>query len=118
MDIGTEKAAFLHVSDLQEEVDEDDGEDGDNGNGRRTNRHNRKYPPIQDQLEQGQELLVQVTKEPIGTKGPRVTSQISMPGRFIVYIPGGSRSPHNGSRSGGSRGGLRRGGPAHQDRRA
>lgn len=90
VDIGTEKAAFLHVSDLQEEDDEDDGEDGNNGNGRRTNRRNRNYPPIQDQLERGQELLVQVTKEPIGTKGPRVTSQISMPGRFIVYIPGGS----------------------------
>ncbi len=81
VDIGTEKSAFLHVSDLAEEVDEE------NGNG---NRRSRKYPPIQDQVERGQELLVQVTKEPIGTKGPRVTSQVSLPGRFIVFIPEGS----------------------------
>lgn len=81
VDIGTDKSAFLHVSDLAEEVDEE------NGNG---NRRSRKYPPIQDQVERGQELLVQVTKEPIGTKGPRVTSQVSLPGRFIVFIPEGS----------------------------
>ena len=41
-------------------------------------------------MSRGQEILVQVTKEPIGTKGPRVTSQVSLPGRFLVYIPGGS----------------------------
>ncbi len=83
VDIGTEKSAFLHVSDLAEEVDDENGD----GNG---NRRSRKYPPIQDQVERGQELLVQVTKEPIGTKGPRVTSQVSLPGRFIVFIPEGS----------------------------
>jgi ribonuclease G len=81
VDIGTDKSAFLHVSDLAEEVDDE------NGNG---NRRSRKYPPIQDQVQRGQELLVQVTKEPIGTKGPRVTSQVSLPGRFIVFIPEGS----------------------------
>ncbi|MFO7587999.1 MAG: Rne/Rng family ribonuclease [Gemmatimonadota bacterium] len=82
VDIGTEKSAFLHVSDLAEEVDEENGD----GNHRRS----RRYPPIQEQVERGQELLVQVTKEPIGTKGPRVTSQVSLPGRFIVFIPEGS----------------------------
>lgn len=86
VDIGTEKSAFLHASDLEEPDEDDENGDG-NGNG----RGSRKYPPIQDQLNRGQEVLVQVTKEPIGTKGPRVTSQISLPGRFIVYIPGGSR---------------------------
>ncbi|MDT8435551.1 MAG: Rne/Rng family ribonuclease, partial [Gemmatimonadota bacterium] len=84
VDIGTEKSAFLHVSDLAEETDEE------NGNGSPGGRRSRKYPPIQEQVQKGQELLVQVTKEPIGTKGPRVTSQISMPGRFIVFIPEGS----------------------------
>ena len=84
VDIGTDKSAFLHASDLEEPDEDDENGDG-GGNGR-----NRKYPPIQDQLSRGQEVLVQVTKEPIGTKGPRVTSQISLPGRFIVYIPGGS----------------------------
>jgi len=82
VDIGTEKSAFLHVSDLVEEADDENG----NGGGRRS----RRYPPIQDQIERGQEVLVQVTKEPIGTKGPRVTSQVSLPGRFVVYIPDSS----------------------------
>lgn len=80
VDIGTEKAAFLHVSDL---VYEDDGDD-ENG-GRRKRR--KDFPPIQKNLQKGQELLVQVTKEPISTKGPRVTAQVSLPGRFMVYIP-------------------------------
>ena len=53
-------------------------------------------PPIQDVIERGQDLLVQVTKEPIGTKGPRVTTQVSLPGRFIVYMPD---SKHVGSQS-------------------
>ncbi|HZD04609.1 MAG TPA: Rne/Rng family ribonuclease, partial [Longimicrobiales bacterium] len=75
-----------HVSDLgMEDDDEDDenGDDGPAGNGRR----NRKSAPIQEQLRKGQDILVQVTKEPIGTKGPRLTAQISLPGRFLVYMP-------------------------------
>ena len=83
VDIGTEKAGFLHVSDLERDEDEEEG----NGDGTRNGRRSRKYPPIQDQLRKGQELLVQVTKEPISTKGPRLTAQISLPGRFLVYMP-------------------------------
>lgn len=83
VDIGEEKAGFLHVSDLLGE-EEDDEENGNGGGG---NRRNRKYPPIQDQVRKGQEILVQVTKEPIGTKGPRLTAQVSLPGRFLVYMP-------------------------------
>lgn len=82
VDIGEEKAGFLHVSDLLGEEDEDD-DNGGGGGGRR----NRKYPPIQDQVKKGQEIVVQVTKEPISTKGPRVTAQVSLPGRFLVYMP-------------------------------
>ena len=86
VDIGTEKSAFLHVSDVSE-VEEDDDDNGGGNGGRNGNRRNRKYPPIQDVIERGQDLLVQVTKEPISTKGPRVTTQVSLPGRFIVYMP-------------------------------
>ena len=85
VDIGTEKAGFLHVSDL--EMEDDDDENG--GGGRQ--RRDRKYPPIQDHIRKGQEIIVQVTKEPIGTKGPRLTAEISLPGRFLVYMPGSSR---------------------------
>lgn len=44
-------------------------------------------PPIEDLLSKGQEILVQVSKEPIGSKGARITSHISLPGRYIVYMP-------------------------------
>jgi ribonuclease G len=93
VDIGTEKAAFLHVSDLAEghegeepaESEEEEGDEGEGGgNGR---RRGRRYPPIQDVLKKGETILVQVSKEPISTKGPRVTAQISLPGRFLVYMP-------------------------------
>lgn len=85
VDIGTEKAGFLHVSDLTfDDGDLEDENDDGNGRGR---RRNRKYPPIQEHVQKGQEILVQVTKEPIGTKGPRITAQVSLPGRFLVYMP-------------------------------
>ncbi len=78
VDIASEKSAFLHASDLAEAEIEDDG----NGD-----RRSRRYQPIQDVVTQGQDLLVQVTKEPIGTKGARVTTQVSLPGRFLVFMP-------------------------------
>jgi ribonuclease G len=95
VDIGTEKSAFLHASDLIESEDEDaepDDEDDErdtNGNGR--GRARRKIPNVADELKRGQTKLVQVTKEPISTKGPRVTAQISLAGRFLVYMPYASK---------------------------
>ena len=84
VDIGTEKSAFLHASDLIE-PDEDDEDDEGKGKGR------GRLPNIQDHVKRGETLLVQVTKEAIGTKGPRVTTQISLPGRFLVYLPYASK---------------------------
>src|SRR5687768_16983384 len=94
VDIGTEKSAFLHANDLvlpgEEEGDEDDDDaEGDEAEG--GGRTAAKGPPIQDVLKRGQELLVQVSKEPISTKGPRVTAQVSLAGRFLVFMPFGSR---------------------------
>ncbi len=98
VDIGAEKAGFLHVSDLDHGDDDDDDDGNGNGNGNadgngrgRGGRRSRKLPPIQDHLKKGQEILVQVTKEAISTKGPRLTAQISLPGRFLVYMPQSSR---------------------------
>ncbi|MDE0082893.1 MAG: Rne/Rng family ribonuclease [Gammaproteobacteria bacterium] len=79
VDIGAEKAGFLHVSDL---VPDGVPEAAGTGRGRAA-----RHPPIQTQVQKGETILVQVTKEPIGTKGPRVTAQISLPGRFLVYMP-------------------------------
>jgi ribonuclease G len=87
VDIGTEKSAFLHASDLIE-PDEDELEEDEKDNGKRRG----KLPNIQDHVKRGETLLVQVTKEPISTKGPRVTTQISLPGRFLVYLPHASKA--------------------------
>src|SRR5881398_1460133 len=102
VDIGTEKSAFLHASDLvyedEEEPDDadDDGDDDDDestsgGGGRRGKRKAEKEIPIQDVLKRGKEIIVQVSKEPISTKGPRVTAQVSLAGRFLVYMPDAER---------------------------
>ena len=95
VDIGTEKSAFLHASDLvypedasDDESDEDDEGDEDSARGE---RRRAAAPAIQDVLKRGQELVVQVSKEPISTKGPRVTAQISLAGRFLVYMPDAER---------------------------
>jgi Rne/Rng family ribonuclease len=54
---------------------------------RHSPRHDRKQPAITDLLREGQEILVQIAKEPIAKKGARITSHIALPGRFLVYMP-------------------------------
>lgn len=73
------------------------GYQGGNGANRRDNRDNRdsrdsrgggrSHPTITDLLREGQEILVQIAKEPIARKGARITSHIALPGRFLVYMP-------------------------------
>jgi ribonuclease G len=96
VDIGTEKSAFLHASDLvyPEDEPEEPEEEGDEDEAAAENggrRGRTKGPPIQDVIKKGQEIVVQVSKEPISTKGPRVTAQVSLAGRFLVYMPFASR---------------------------
>jgi ribonuclease G len=93
VDIGLEKAAFLYVGDIQfsgdrdasafadDESSESEQESEDSLSG------SSSYPPIQDLIKEGQNLLVQVAKDTLGTKGARITTQISLPGRFVVYLP-------------------------------
>ena len=86
VDIGLEKAAFLYVADVYQDhtpLEMSDDDDAPNSDRRRR----RNVPPIEEQLKQGQEILVQVVKEPIGTKGARVTCHISLPGRSLVFMP-------------------------------
>ncbi len=90
VDIGLEKAAFMHVSDLSEDTEpadtlvdaEDDDRDSEVP---RPKRQTSK--PIEELLSEGQELMVQISKGPIGTKGPRVTTYVSLPGRYLVFMP-------------------------------
>ncbi len=67
IDIGLERAAFLHVNDIQTQTTSKD---------------------IRDLLKQGQEILVQVYKDSLGSKGVRVTTQLTIPGRYLVFVPG------------------------------
>jgi len=77
VEIGLERAAFLHVADIWEE------RQGASGAGK----------PIERILSEGQPLLVQVLKDPIGTKGARLSTQVSIAGRLVVYLP---QDPHIG----------------------
>ncbi len=79
VDIGLERAAFLYVSDVYEELDENllNGDEVDT----------RRGAPIEDKLRPGEEVLVQVVKESLGTKGARITSHVSLPGRYLVLMP-------------------------------
>ncbi|MDB5948535.1 MAG: ribonuclease [Massilia sp.] len=76
IDIGLERAAFLHVADLHGARPHDDA-----------GRSGLPPVPIEKQVFEGQPLMVQVIKDPIGTKGARLSSQISIAGRLLVYLP-------------------------------
>ncbi|MCL2218823.1 MAG: Rne/Rng family ribonuclease [Chitinispirillia bacterium] len=96
IDIGMEKAAFLHASDVDPSLFMEDDEleeelmerfsQGGRGGGK-CKRVKVPKVPIEKVLKKGQEVLVQVVKEPISTKGPKVTTQISLAGRFLVLVP-------------------------------
>jgi ribonuclease G len=75
IDIGLERAAFLHVADLHPPV----------AGGRRA--EDAPLVPIERQVFEGQALMVQVVKDPIGTKGARLSTQVSIAGRMLVYLP-------------------------------
>jgi len=90
IDIGLEKAAFLYVADIMTEMEdyysaflESEAEDTDLY--RRAEYVERLS--IEELIQEGQEILVQVSKDPIGTKGARVTSYVTLPGRYIVLMP-------------------------------
>jgi ribonuclease G len=96
VDIGLEKAAFLYVGDylddsgqLGGDADEDEGARPRRSRGR--NGNGRQPPKIDSLLREGQEIVVQVAKEPIGTKGARITSHVSIAGRHIVLTPWSQR---------------------------
>ena len=91
VDVGLDRDAFLYVADVLEtfEDDEDDADDEDAGGGRADRRGPDRgpQPKIDELLKEGQEILVQVVKEPLGTKGARITSHATLPGRFLVFMP-------------------------------
>ncbi len=85
VDIGLEKAAFLYVGDYF-----DDNREPQRGRGRGRGGNSR-HTSIEDVLKEGQAIVVQVAKEPIGTKGARITSNLSIAGRHLVLTPWSGR---------------------------
>lgn len=97
IDIGLDRAAFLYVGDIRQDFDSDtypfsdvdsdepiNAEDADDAI---STSATASKTPIQELLKEGQSLMVQVAKDPLGTKGARLTTHISLPGRFVVYLP-------------------------------
>ncbi len=101
IDIGMKHDGFLHFSDIGDRTkqfqdmlgDEDsdvDLSDDDESKPNRTNGNGASAPPpepVITKLRKGEEILVQITKEPVSNKGVRVTSSVSLPGRFCVLLP-------------------------------
>ena len=101
IDLGLERDGFLYVADVVDTMEEfdklegGDEEEAQAGNGARGGstsaprgeRGEKPQPRIEDLLKEGQEILVQVVKEPLGTKGARLTAHVTMAGRFLVFMP-------------------------------
>ena len=101
IDLGLERDGFLYVADVIDTLvefdklagdDEDEGAGNANGGGGQKgrperDRQDRPTQKIEELLKEGQEIVVQVVKEPLGTKGARLTSHVTMPGRFLVFMP-------------------------------
>ncbi|MBL4761058.1 MAG: Rne/Rng family ribonuclease [Mariprofundaceae bacterium] len=94
VDIGLHKSGFLYAGDIAapetESLDDDNTESENNNDeteGENTAPRRRVIPPINTLVREGQEILVQVSKDPIASKGPRLTSLLSLAGRYLVYLP-------------------------------
>src|SRR5256712_12387032 len=92
IDIGLERDGFLYVADVIDTVEEFEkleaaDDDDETHKGRDREQRDRPQPKIEELLREGQEILVQVVKEPLGTKGARLTSHVTMAGRFLVFMP-------------------------------
>ncbi|MBX7171195.1 MAG: Rne/Rng family ribonuclease [Pyrinomonadaceae bacterium] len=95
------------------EVTEESSSGYQNGNNKRRESRERSQPTITDLLREGQEILVQIAKEPIARKGARITSHIALPGRYLVYMPtiehvGVSRKIESGNERGRLRTAIQR----------
>ncbi|RJP16146.1 MAG: Rne/Rng family ribonuclease [Candidatus Abyssobacteria bacterium SURF_5] len=87
VDVGQGKNGFLYVSDVTDVLDDYDFDDEVEEEGYRPRSKRRRKLRIEDMLKRGQEIMVQVVKEPMGQKGMRLTNYISLPGRYLVLMP-------------------------------
>src|SRR5712692_5828096 len=85
VDLGLERDAFLYVSDVIEDLEDYESETADELH--LDDVPQRPETSISDLLREGQEIVVQVSKDTIAGKGARITSHVTLPGRFLVYMP-------------------------------
>jgi ribonuclease G len=85
VDLGLERDAFLYVTDVLEDLDENLLTPEETGHAAGNGGH--RNAPIEEMLKEGQDVLVQIVKEPLGQKGARITSHVSLPGRYLVFMP-------------------------------
>ena len=88
VEVGLDRAAFLHASDIVRTPAVAEPATGENGNGAENgSAPAQPTPPISELIREGQEIVVQVVKDPIGTKGARLTTHLSIPSRYLVLLP-------------------------------
>jgi ribonuclease G len=87
--IGIDRQAFLYVEDALSHPDDPEFDSDENGSDVPTAAVSPSRPHIDDLVKEGQQIVVQVTKDPLSGKGPRVTANLSLPGRYLVYLPEG-----------------------------
>src|SRR6187397_1878044 len=91
IDLGLERDGFLYVAEVIDTLEEferlEAGDDEENKTPRDKESQAKPHAKIEELLKEGQEILVQVVKEPLGTKGARLTSHVTMPGWFLVFMP-------------------------------
>jgi ribonuclease G len=96
IDLGLERDGFLYVADVVDAMEEfdklDSGDEDESNNAKDGGKEEKPKGPrpqakIEELLNAGQEILVEVVKEPLGTKGARLTSHVTMAGRFLVFMP-------------------------------
>ena len=99
IDIGMKHDAFLHFSDIgertqqfqdiigEDDSDLDEEDDDESLNGKPAVENKKPEAPVIHKLRKGDDIIIQITKEPVNNKGVRVTSSVSLPGRFCVLLP-------------------------------
>lgn len=99
IDIGMKHDAFLHFSDIgertqqfqdiigEDDSDLDEEDDDESLNGKPAVENKKPEAPVIPKLRKGDDIIIQITKEPVNNKGVRVTSSVSLPGRFCVLLP-------------------------------
>ena len=91
VDINLDKAAFLHASDINSQLIINNDNNNSQNNNNQNNKNKDQVPDIRSLVHEGQYIMVQVVKDPLGTKGARLTTDITVAARYLVLMPNSNR---------------------------